>query len=461
MLAERDPRMGENTTIYDRRLHTSYFIFVSLFAPVAHSKPAVLFGGGGQLFSEIGTIADGRIVISKSRAGAGVFGPFIDLPYGRYQASIHFAADHEASGTVVMDVCTDFGHRILRSERFDLASLPKRQRRIRFAFLADTVAMNCEVRLHCSAGTSAAITGIEIAAPGSARLLEAQLLAALHRLSTRLERLERISRGGQATYVGKNRVLAKAVIRDTTLGFLVQADDRVIVPYLILHGEYEPPLTHWFLENVPPTAHCLDVGANYGYYTCLLACLARLGRTLGIEPDEEVFELLRDNVYINSLHAVAAVRRAAVSDTAGQLTLFRRLTRSANTSIINLPPESVSYLGEPPPEPFQVESVPVDSLLGYFDGRIDIAKIDVEGAEPLVFRGAHKTLAANPQIKIVMEWSPLQIRAAGFDPAEFLTELETLRLEVAMIDTSRPRPVALRDLLQVDYHPGVLLTVRT
>ena len=417
----------------------------------------------GQLLSDVGTRAGDAIVLSGSPAGMGLYGPYIDLPQGHYRASIHFTTDREARGTVRMDVCTDVGLRIIRTASFNLA----KRRRIGFAFSLDRAATKCEVRLHCPEGTSASIKGIEIAGLDSTRSAKRRppkdlqrVELALTEINARLDRLERLSHGGRATYVGDNRVLAKVAIGDLVLGFLVHANDRLIAPYIIARGEYEPSLTRFFLENVTATAHCLDVGANFGYYTCLFADLARQGRTVGIEPDEPVFELLRDNINSNCLEAFATARHAAVSDIAGQLTLFRRVTRSGNTSIIKLTGELVHFLGETAPEPFQVECVAIDDLLPHFDGRIDVMKIDVEGAEPLAFRGAHKTIASNPHIKIVMEWAPHQIRAAGFDPGDFLAELDALRLQAVALDIPGPRPTALRDLIRLDYHAGILLTVR-
>src|SRR5579872_1396640 len=66
----------------------------------------------------------------------------------------------------------------------------------------------------------------------------------------RLTRLEKLAHGGRATYVGNNRVLTKVVIGDVVLAFLVQADDRLIVPNLIIEGEHEPEVTRYFVENV-------------------------------------------------------------------------------------------------------------------------------------------------------------------------------------------------------------------
>ena len=118
---------------------------------------------------------------------------------------------------------------------------------------------------------------------------------------------------------------------------------------------------------------------------------------------------------------------------------------------------------KPPPNPFEIDAASIDDLLPEFDHRIDIIKIDVEGAEPLVFRGAQQAIAANPQVKIIMEWSPGQITHAGFDPGEFVKELDRMGLKVALVQPGvpgGPKPVTFDQLLAVPYHPGVVLTMR-
>jgi len=276
---------------------------------------------------------------------------------------------------------------------------------------------------------------------------------------SRFDRLEQLSHGGRATYLGNNRVLTKIVIGNFVFGFLAQADDRLIVPGLIVRGQYEPELTNYFLDNVSSTDHCLDIGANFGYYTCLMSRCAFRGKTIGIEPDPCVFELLRDNININSLEFSGTALHAAASDVVGQLTLYRRVTRSGNTSIVPATPEGVQYLGELAPEPFDVDSIPIDNLLSLFDNRIDFLKVDVEGAEPLVLRGARRAIEANPQIKVVMEWSPGQIRSAGTDPGTFLQEIEKMGLRPSIIYRGgRLKSVTYSWLRELTYSSGILLT---
>lgn len=283
--------------------------------------------------------------------------------------------------------------------------------------------------------------------------------ARLDQIDARLDRLEELGHGGRGVYIGNNRILVKTTIGGTNLVFVAAADDRLIVPRFFANGFYEPDLTNYFLANVEQNSNCLDVGANFGYYTCVMASSAVAGKTIGVEPDREVFELLRDNIYINGFEGVATPMHAAAGRDDGTLTLHRRNTRSGNTSIIKEPDEKISRLGETASEAFAIDSLPIDALLPKFGGRIDYIKIDVEGAEPLVLAGAKQTIAKNPHVKIVMEWAPAQIRGAGFDLARFTGDLAGMGLAAATLDIRQPEPISWDALLGMSYLSGVLLTL--
>ena len=91
--------------------------------------------------------------------------------------------------------------------------------------------------------------------------------------------------------------------------------------------------------------------------------------------------------------------------------------------------EYIRMMGEPASESFVVKGVRLDDLLPQMNDRIDFVKIDVEGAEPLVFEGARNTLiVANSDLTIITEWSPGQIRAAGSKVPAFLAALKAMGL---------------------------------
>lgn len=285
----------------------------------------------------------------------------------------------------------------------------------------------------------------------SAQLADAQAL---------LERIEALEHGGRASYVGQGRVLTKAAFADWSLSYFAEGNDRLISPHLITHGRHEDDLTNFFLRNIAEDSHCLDLGANIGYFACIMARKAMRGKTIAVEADPMIWQFVVDNLHINFLEHASEAICGAISDNIGELTLHRRVTRSGNTSIIDVGDAFTESKGEPPSETFIVRCFTIDSLLPKMDGRVDFIKIDVEGAEVLAFEGARETIRSNPQIRIIMEWSPGQIQAAGFEIQPFLGLLREHRLSPAMLNLDGTSyPISYELLAGAQYISGVLLTV--
>lgn len=273
----------------------------------------------------------------------------------------------------------------------------------------------------------------------------------------RLNLLERYSHGGRATYMGHNRVLVRAVVGGRDIGYFVEADDRLLAPWFIITGKYETALTNYFLNEIEQNSHCIDVGSNFGYFAGLFSRFAPEGKVFAVEAEARIAALCRDNLAINGFDFVGHVYHAAANDTGEPVTLFRRTGRSGNTSIIAFDQDFTDVMGEPPVEQFSVPGLKLDNLLPQLDGRVDLMKIDVEGAEPLVLRGARRIIETNPQLRIVMEWSPGQIETAGFNLKDFLEEITGWGLGIYDISKGRPRRMTVEQLLASEYMAGILL----
>jgi FkbM family methyltransferase len=318
-----------------------------------------------------------------------------------------------------------------------------------------------EHRLDAISGRLDAITGRLDAITGRLDPITGRLDAIRGQLDAvhgRLELLQYFSHGAKAVYVGNNRVLMRAIVANTQIIFFVEADDRLLAPWFITNGRYETDITDFFLRNLRPDSHCVDVGANFGYYTCLMARFCPSGRVFAVEADETVYMLARDNLFINDLQHVAEAIHAAANDSGDRLALYRRRTRSGNTSIAKMPDDFVTKLGEPASELFNVAGIRIDDLLPRLNGRVDFVKIDVEGAELLVLRGARETIKRNLALTVVMEWSPGQIRSAGFEVEELLSELDEVGLQP--FNTAED-PLSRNDLLGAPYMSGIVLRRRS
>ena len=275
-------------------------------------------------------------------------------------------------------------------------------------------------------------------------------------IEQRLALMEAFSHGGRTTYMGEGLVLVKAIVNGVQIIYLVEATDRLIAPWFIATGLYETELTEHFGRVLRKDDHCIDIGANFGYFTLLFGRFCPQGKAIGVEADAALFKIARDNIHINDLGRNTSVHHLAICETERELTLFRRVGRSGNTSISKVHSNFLDYLGEAPSVEFSVRGVSLDQFSGNFAGKLDVIKMDIEGAEPLAIAGAESVIAANPDLQIVMEWSPAQIRAAGFDVGEFLNTLSAMGLRFHRLDASATELSSI-DLLNIPYTAGILI----
>jgi FkbM family methyltransferase len=138
----------------------------------------------------------------------------------------------------------------------------------------------------------------------------------------------------------------------------------------------------------------VDVGANVGTYTIWAAELG--AEVIALEPAADTFVLLQENIALNG-YPVTAVR-AAAGDHCGTA----RFTSGLDSG------NSLSLDG-----PVVTELVTVDALIG--DRRVTGMKVDVEGFEIDVLRGATRALADHRIDLIQLEWNQTSTVSVGTD----------------------------------------------
>lgn len=207
----------------------------------------------------------------------------------------------------------------------------------------------------------------------------------------------------------------------------------------------ESALVEILKKEIKKGYNILDLGANIGYYTFLLADLAgSKGKVFAFEPSPENFNLLKKNVEANNYKNII-LENAGVSDKTGiaKLYLYGPLTNSLGTNIY--------------PEQKKIDSVIVkivrldDFFKNYID-RIDFIKIDIEGAEGMALKGMRNLLIKNKDVKLITEFAPVALRKTSFiNPADYLKELENLGftlLELVNNQTVEFKPVIIKEIVE-------------
>jgi FkbM family methyltransferase len=209
---------------------------------------------------------------------------------------------------------------------------------------------------------------------------------------------------------------------------------------VVAQGHYEPGLVDLLRRHLDPRRDFIDVGANIGFYSVLAARLLPGRRVLAIEPNPEALRRLAANLARNGVESAVTVFDGLVSDKPGASELNLIDGMEEYSSIGAIVHASVAGL---PSRRLAVQAETVDRLVERFDLAPGLIKIDVEGAEKLVFDGALETLKRFRPV-ILSELSPALLGPMGTSAAAIIAQLEGLGYRV--VDAADPAlPPGLRD----------------
>ena len=172
---------------------------------------------------------------------------------------------------------------------------------------------------------------------------------------------------------------------------------------------------------VRPGMTVLDVGANLGLYTLLLAKLVGpTGRVVAFEPDPDLFALLLRNIALNKCSNIEA-HNQALGSREDRLMLRRLILNSGDNTL-------GSGGGRQFRQNVEVKVVALDEFLP--DLRPDLVKIDVQGWEFEVLLGMEKMLSANHQTQVSFELWPAGLKRAGCSPTDLMQWLHARGLQL-------------------------------
>lgn len=218
---------------------------------------------------------------------------------------------------------------------------------------------------------------------------------------------------------------------------LVDTRDAAIAPWLVLDGMWEPHVTSWMQSTLRPGQVFVDVGANVGYFTLLGASLVGPGgRVVAVEAHPTLAEVLQRNVVINGYYGYVVTHNKAAWSETTQLEFHIRANFAGNSSVGHIDDEGLRRLGDTE-EAVQVQAVVLDDLLADLP-RVDMMKIDVEGAEVHAFQGLTRTIEANPGIIIMFEWARAQIESVGDTPQALADLVEGMGFKFRLLETGEP-----------------------
>jgi len=218
--------------------------------------------------------------------------------------------------------------------------------------------------------------------------------------------------------------------------------DDLVQREIFFTGAFEPDTVRFLSAYLKPGMHFVDIGANVGQFTLIGAALVGTGGSVyAFEPARRTYEALSENIRLNDFTHVAA-EQAALSDHVGEANFYAEEHENwGMSSLTAFETAGTDYAAAPP------QVVALTTLDAYLAERkikrIDFIKMDAEGAELSILRGARSLLSTCPPPRILCELNFITCGRFGYHPREIVTLLagygyRAFHLDAATEDDQTP-----------------------
>ncbi len=219
-------------------------------------------------------------------------------------------------------------------------------------------------------------------------------------------------------YLGQSTSLCRVLGR---YKMFADTTDVGLSSHLLIDGYWEMWVTEAMLGFLRAPMVAIDVGANLGYYTLLMADLVGpAGRVHAFEPNPLIRRRLAQSVAVNGFGRRTTVHGAPLSDRAGET--VRLVVPEGEPKNAHILPDRPGAVG------MALQTTTIDTVVG--DGPVDFIKIDAEGAELAIWHGMRRLLDRRQSLAIFLEFNP----ARYADAPGFLADIRAQGFQVAAID---------------------------
>jgi FkbM family methyltransferase len=220
--------------------------------------------------------------------------------------------------------------------------------------------------------------------------------------------------------MGAQRIAFSAGKRSLSMGLDLdpaRSNERTIIQSLAAGDFYEPDVAKVMVQVVRPGDVVVDVGANAGFFTTLLATLTGPeGQVLSFEPGDDNLTRLRNNIAINDFSHVSVIERPA-SDRTGPVQFFLNSDDSGGNALWDVATFEGNTRSAAAPQVMTLQATTVaDEILRLNLPAPKLIKVDTEGAELNVLKGCRTFLENRQTPFVIAEVHPFGLEKMGATP---------------------------------------------
>lgn len=224
----------------------------------------------------------------------------------------------------------------------------------------------------------------------------------------------------------KPKLIGPVSLTNSTTIYL-DANDSNISP-LISRGEFEKLETNIIKRLVREGMNVCDIGAHIGYYSLLVSTLVGgTGRVYAFEPDPINYYILKENKILNKFNNLV-LSKAAISSKTGKTNLFLCRDNSGDHRIFDAEKKRPSI---------EINVTTLDNYFKNFKKKLDLIKMDIQGAEMEALKGMVNCIKKNEEIILITEFWPYGLIQAGSEPKEFIDLLDRLGFKIFNINEEK------------------------
>ncbi len=205
--------------------------------------------------------------------------------------------------------------------------------------------------------------------------------------------------------------------------------------YFVYKKYYEDPF-HGLLKKYPTltgSGHILDIGANIGYTAILFSrSLEKDKMVHAFEPEKNNFEKLRAKINAAALSDKVLTIQTLVGEKDGELELWLNDGNPADHRVATTTLKAALGGSD---RVTTIRSMRVDTYVfdQHISDDVSFIKLDVQGYESQVIDGMQSVLQSNREVVLVLEYSPQDMYALGYDSEVLLDRLNALGFRLYQI----------------------------